>query len=98
MRDFLANHTNDLVIVGGDLAVIEDATRQHQQDILIADKGHFHHTPPLGVGLTNYLHDTTTAAGLLAAIRGEMERDGQRVNRVRVQNGELLIDANYGNV
>ena len=96
MKDFLRNNdTNDLLIKGGDF-VVGDATQQHQTDIVRAWKGWNHFNPTCGVGLERWLLGTQEAVTLTRTIRTELERDGQRVDSVRlVPTSGILIEARY---
>ena len=93
MNDFLRNN-DDLSVDNGDL-VVGDSTRQHQVDIIKIDKGWNHFQPACGVGLAKYLADTEGVVGLRLAIRNELEKDGQVVERVQLQKGAIQIEAYY---
>lgn len=95
MNDFLRNNDGTLKVQNGDL-VVGDATRQHQKDIVLAHKGWNHFQPTMGVGLQNYLNDTDSVVTLTQAIRYELERDGQTVEKVELQKGAIQIQAIYG--
>lgn len=94
MTDFKLNSQGDLAIANGDL-VLTEATLQHQADIMWAEKGWWHHTPSLGVGLQSYLNDNAEAPGLVASIRQELERDGLTVESVAIGFDGITINAEY---
>lgn len=95
MNDFLRDSDGTLQIQSGDL-VVGDATRQHQKDIILAHKGWNHFQPTMGVGLQSYLLDTDGVVTLTQAIRYELERDGQVVEKVEIQKNAIQIQAIYG--
>lgn len=87
--------TLDLRVVNGDL-IVGESTQQHQHEVVVGDKGHFHFAPVLGVGVTRYLLDRTSVPGLVASIRRELERDGQTVESVVMRpGGRIEIVASY---
>ena len=94
MKDFI-KQDNDLVIVGGDF-VVDDSTVQHQQDIIVCEKGWNKFSPLAGVGIYTYLNDSETVVGLKQAIRYELERDGQVVEKVEIKGSQIQIEAIYG--
>jgi hypothetical protein len=94
MNDFLRNSNGDLLIQNGDL-VVDDATKQHQADIVRMWKGWNHFAPTVGVGLERWLNDSANAVGLTGTIRNELERDGQTVDAVRLTPTNILIEARY---
>ncbi|MEG1499379.1 MAG: hypothetical protein RRX93_07855 [Bacteroidales bacterium] len=67
---------------------------QHQKDILLADKGHFKETPSIGVGMINFLQDVDPE-NLLRTIRKEFAKDGMKINKIQIKNGNLQTDASY---
>jgi hypothetical protein len=92
--DFKTTATNDLAIENGDL-VLTESSLQHQADIINAEKGWWHHSPALGVGLQSYLNESGTAPGLVASIRQELERDGMSVQSVAIDFDGITINATY---
>jgi len=94
MTDFLLDDKNDLTIENGDF-VIGDATLQHQNHILLAQKGEFKNAPEIGVGVLTELNNENPRA-LLSQIRRNFEYDGMKVKSLKVsENGNLLVDAKY---
>lgn len=94
MDDFLLDTSNDLVVNNGDF-VIGDASLQHQNHILLAQKGEFKNAPEIGVGVLTELNNENPRE-LLSQIRRNFEYDGMKVNSLKVAaNGNLLIDAEY---
>lgn len=94
MKDILLDEDNDLVIQNGDFKIgISD--EQHKKLLLISDKGTFKQYPDVGVGIFGYLQDESTA-DLFREIRLQFTSDGMKVNSIRMENGKIVINANYG--
>ena len=88
--DYATTEDGDLLFDGNDL-VISESTYVHQQDILLAAKGDYRQYPDVGVDLRSWIDDDA-AGDLPAAIRKEFEKDGMRVDRVKVfENGSADI-------
>ncbi len=86
----------DLIIKNGDFAV-EESTAQHQQLLLLADKGQFKQVPTIGVGLDLFLNDEATTDDIKRAIQEQFELDGMTIDYFTIGiNKELKIDARYG--
>ncbi|WP_372747045.1 oxidase [Lutibacter sp.] len=94
MQDILVDDSGNLRIENGDF-VIGSSTLQHQNHIIIAEKGEYKETPEIGVGvLTELLNENTRE--LLTKIRRNFEYDGMTVNKLNIAtNGNILIDAEY---
>lgn len=95
MIDLTQKTNGDISLGSGDLAYTE-SIGQHKADLLIADKGHFKETPAAGVGAANFINETDPEE-FYRTVRKELERDGMKVKKIRITNGELEIDANYAN-
>ncbi|SHM20719.1 oxidase [Chitinophaga sp. CF418] len=95
MKDILLNEELDLDIRAGDLnAGYSDL--QHQELILINNRGNIKEFPVVGVDAFGYLQDNDTAA-LLQEIRRQFTADGMRVKTINIKDdGQLNIDAVYG--
>jgi len=92
-NDILLDGDFDLQIADGDF-VVGDATLQHQQLLILIEKGELREFPTRGVGIKSWLLDDR-AGDLNGAIKREFEADGMTVNSVRQVNGEIKVDANY---
>lgn len=91
--DYKNTEEGDLLF-DGDL-VLHDATNIHQQDILLAAKGHYRQFPDVGVDLGSWIEDDANG-DLAFEIRREFEKDGMKVERLKVlENGEADIKAVY---
>lgn len=95
MIDLLLNETGDLATVNGDLQ-LGFSDLQHQEHILIAQKGSIKEFPDLGVGIQNYINDSDID-GLLSEVRAEFKKDGMVVTKIEYDEneGQLNYDAKY---
>lgn len=94
MTDILLNTASDLQTAGGDIAT-GFADQQHQQLLLVSEKGAFKQFPGVGVGLFGYI-ESEDAAAMLSEIRKQFNKDGLTINALNYQGaGKLDIDANY---
>lgn len=93
MNDVLLDDEFDLLIKNGDL-VIGESTYQHQQLLLLAEKGEIREFPTRGVGIRTWLLDDQ-AGNLNGAIKREFEADGMRVESVNTRGGNINVVANY---
>lgn len=92
MNDFIYN--NDLEIAGGDF-LLGESSSQHQQHILLADKGEYKQFPELGVGILNMLLSEDATAFLIEAKRN-FEYDRMQVNEIKFTNeNTLIVEAVY---
>lgn len=94
MKDILTDEKGDLLIVDGDL-VIDVSDDQHQEHIIIADKGDFKETPELGVGIINLLSDDDPVS-ILIEIKKNLEYDGVKVKNVKFsEDNKIIVDGTY---
>jgi hypothetical protein len=82
-----------LLIKDGDLAIGE-STAQHQNDLLLLQKGALKYEPLIGVGVADFVDDEGME-DMFRTIRKEYAKDGMKVNELKEVNGELIIDAEY---
>jgi hypothetical protein len=94
MKDIKLTADFDLEIVNGDFVAFE-STYQHQQCLLLAEKGSFKQYPETGVGAASYLKDENPD-DLLREIRQEFTNDGMTVKRLGFEGTKLKIEAGYG--
>ncbi|MCW3467644.1 hypothetical protein [Chitinophaga nivalis] len=96
MKDILLNKETDLDIAAGDL-VTGSSELQQQELLLINNKGTIKEFPATGIDAYGYLQDNNTTE-LLYEIRRQFLADGMEVVKIDITgNGQLNIDANYGN-
>lgn len=94
MQDILVTEEGNLRIENGDF-VIGDATLQHQQHIILAQKGEYKEAPEIGVGVLTEIHNENPRE-LLTKIRRNFEYDGMTVNKLTIEtNGNIVMDAEY---
>ena len=95
MKDFLSDANNEMIIANQDM-VIGFSDLQHQEDILICQKGEVKEFPDRGVGLANYVNESEIDE-MLSETRSEFEKDGMTVESINYneETGELNYDANY---
>ena len=99
MTDFLLDDDGDLKLdeTTGDL-VIGESTAQHQNLLLMTEKGQWKENPDCGVGAIRYL-ENEDPAGLLREVRVQFASDGMNVKQVQFdKTGKLIIDATYNSV
>lgn len=95
MKDIAIDEDFDLKLKGGDFAV-QESTGQHQQCLLLAEKGSYKQYPAVGVGIATYLKDDNSG-DLLREIRIQFSKDGMDVNSIGFNGSKLQIDARYDN-
>ncbi|HEY1166115.1 MAG TPA: hypothetical protein VGE90_13130 [Chitinophaga sp.] len=96
MKDILLNENLDLDLHAGDL-VTGFSDHQHQQLLLMTNRGNIKEFPAAGIDAFGYLQDNDTSA-LLREIRRQFTADGMEVKTINITNtGQLNIDAAYGN-
>lgn len=95
MKDLLLNDAGDLQITGAGL-VIGISDQQHQEHLLIGQKGSVKQFPDTCVGIENYIN-TSDTTDMLREIRYQYEQDGMVVNTISYdeQQGKLTHDAEY---
>ena len=96
MRDILLDENDDLLIRNGDF-VIGESDNQHQQHILIANKGEYKESPEVGVGISKMLNDDSYDE-MMIEMKKQLEYDGMKIKNIRFEeNGKLIIDGKYKN-
>ncbi|MBU7577074.1 MAG: hypothetical protein KAF40_03340 [Flavihumibacter sp.] len=93
MEDILLDEDFDLLIQNGDL-VIGPSSEQHQQLLLLSNKGDWRQFPMVGVGIREYLKDEDENS-MVGEIKEQFEMDGMQVKDIRIANGQIGIDAYY---
>lgn len=95
MRDYLLDDTGDILISNNDLQT-GFSDLQHQEHILIAQKGSLKEFPDRGAGIENFINDSEIDE-MVSRVRIEFEKDGMTVEEINYneQTGELNYDAKY---
>jgi len=93
MRGIQLHTDYDLLIVNGAMQLGE-TTPQNQALILGAQKGEFKELPLLGVGLADIVNDHDFAAWK-REITEQLERDGQRIDKLEINSQGLTLEAKY---
>ncbi len=94
MQDFVLDEQGDLKIQGGDF-VAGHSDEQHQQHILLANKGEYKEFPELGVGIVQMLSDDNYT-GMLIEAKRNLEYDGMKIKDIAYkEDGKLSIDGKY---
>lgn len=95
MIDIAHTPNGDIELGTGDL-VYAESTEQHQQDILVADQGHYKEFPETGVGIMNFLQDNDPE-NLLRTIRKQFTKDGIKVRHIGIEQNQIHVTAGYEN-
>jgi hypothetical protein len=94
MTDLLLDSNGDISFKNGDLD-IGFSDNQHQEHILLANKGEFREFPEIGVGITAMISDDDYT-DMLIEIKKNLQYDGMKINNVKFDNdGKLDIDGYY---
>jgi len=87
--------TGDLMIRNGDF-VTGESTLQHQQDLLLGEKGQYRLYPDVGVSFQQFVNDNADFDDLNAAIQSEFVKDGMRIGKLVIKDIENIeISAQY---
>lgn len=93
-NDFLFDENMEPLIEDGDF-VIGESTYQHQQFLLLAEKGDYKQFPTAGVASKRYL-EREKPDDYARAIRQEFISDGMKVKTLNIaQDLQISIDAEY---
>ncbi len=95
MIDFLLDESFDLAFAGGDL-VTGESTRQHQQLLVLIEKGELREFPTRGVGAASWLNDDVQFGDFNGAVKREFEADGMTVLLLKGSGFNLQVEAIYG--
>lgn len=92
--DLLLDDNFDLLLQSGDL-VIGESTEQHQLLLLLTAKGEWREFPTRGAHLRARLLDDQPIGSVNGIVKREFTADGMRVDRIRVTDGTIQVDAEY---
>ena len=90
--DILLDNDGDLMFADGDL-VCGESTAQHQQLLLMINKGELKQHPLTGIGAESYLLDDDYLK-LKHEIEAQFERDGMTIKQIQI-NDKIQINAEY---
>lgn len=95
MKDVLLNESLDLSFANGDF-VTGESNQQHEELLLLIQKGSLKVTPLVGVGIQDYINSAEIDA-MLREVRHQFGLDGMEVQRVSWddESKELNYDATY---
>jgi len=102
MKDLAVKENGDIYLGGeglqaqidSDIAVA-DTTDFHKKNVLLAKPGDFKHAPEIGVHIRNYVNTNRTET-LLRDIRRNFLKIGLNVLSLRIDEGVLTEESNYG--
>jgi len=90
MKDIKLNVENDLLIENGDF-VVENSFEQEVSIIISLNKGELKIDGALGCDLLQKQNSTITANELIQRIKLNLRRDNKKVNKVLVENNQIII-------
>ena len=95
MTDILTDSGGDIEISNGDF-ICGFSDLQHQEHLLVAQKGDIKEKPGVGVGIENFINGSDMD-GFLSEVKSEFIKDGMTVNKLDFNEatGDLNYDANY---
>ena len=92
--DYLHTDNHDLLIQSGDF-VVGESTTQHQDLLMLLNKGELRQYPKTGVGIQSFLNDDAIG-GLYGEIQQQFRADGMTVNKLVIgSTGTVTIEAVY---
>ncbi|MCX6232441.1 MAG: oxidase [Bacteroidetes bacterium] len=92
--DILLDENFDLAVVDGDF-VLGESTQQHQELLLLINKGELKEFPLAGVGLNEYLLDDGEMLELTQEICKQFSVDGMKVGEIELSGESIKINAEY---
>ncbi len=94
MKGILIDANYDIQLFNGSMA-IGDTTTQNMGLLLALQKGELKEHPLIGVGVENYLNEEDGDVALIREAKKQFKADGMTVTSISLDDGKLLIDANY---
>lgn len=86
---------SEFLIANGDL-VISESTVQHQNHLMVAEKGHYKESPMVGVGiLSELLNDDVDINEIRTRIQREFETDGMAIDYLNIDKGKIKVNGGY---
>jgi hypothetical protein len=93
MRDIILNSDKELDVKDGDF-VVGESTLQHQDLLLVTNKGEWKENPLVAVGILGFLKEEDES-GLMGEIKVQFEKDGMEVKEISIDDAKLNVDASY---
>lgn len=94
VQDYLLDTDFDLRIEAGDF-VVGESTTQHQDLLMLLEKGELRQYPKTGVGVRTYLNDDSLG-DIYQEIQRQFENDGMTVSKLVINSdGKIELVANY---
>jgi hypothetical protein len=94
MKDLLLEDNGLKVDAMNHDLVIGESSRQHQELLLLTNKGEWREHPLIGVGLETYLNGEN-GGDLFATVKKQFSDDGMLVSDIVYEDGKLKINAEY---
>lgn len=91
-RDILNNEDGSFLIKNGDL-VVGDSDLQNLNDLSLTNKGELKYDPLAGMDLIKLNKKRAAGISDLGEINRQLRADGWINQKVRTQNGEIIIEA-----
>ena len=91
--DIALADNEDVLIRSGDF-VIDECTAQHQQQLILNNKGDFKQNPTIGVGVFEYFDDEHMR-DLIRTVSIEFARDGMDVQDIKLDAAGVLKSNAY---
>lgn len=93
--DYKYDDNFDLVIENGDFVRVE-STLQHQQQLLLMQKGQLREDPTVGIGITDFINEEMGIDEFRQAVAEEFEKDGMSISSMSGKSLEdITIKAEY---
>ena len=80
-NDILLDDNFDVIIKDGDF-LIGEASEQHQQLLLISEKGMWKQYPVIGVAMQSFLLDDDYTDGFKKEVKKQFEMDGMEIDTI----------------
>lgn len=94
MKDLIKDTDGDVTIMADDL-FIGTSDQQHQQDLIMTEKGAIKQFLDVGVGAVKYL-EAEDPGDLLREISLQFTADGMQVDEVKIlDDGRISVISNY---
>lgn len=93
IKDILEDSSGDIQLINGDIR-LGASLFQHQANIIVAGKGEYRRAINSTVGAIDYIDDEDPEE-FLQDIRLKLVKDGQTVDSISIDNGQVICKADY---